>query len=102
MLCVGRVVLDLDGHSVQVGNRPPMALPAKEFELLRILMQHAGETVSYESVMSALWPTLRAHVSRTLPIHIRRLRDRLCDDQEPCGVIVNVRCVGYRYESGSE
>jgi len=92
---VGRLLLDPAAHEVHIGDRR-VDLPQREFDLLRLLMSHAGQVVSRRQIHQLLWNTDGAG-SNTLAVHIKRLRARLGHDQgDPS--ITSVRGLGYRLD----
>jgi DNA-binding response OmpR family regulator len=70
-----------------------MAMPLREFELLRFLMANAGHVVTEEQIRTAVWEARGDTVgTKTIALHARRLRARLGDAVE----LVRIRGVGYR------
>jgi DNA-binding response OmpR family regulator len=96
---IGRLRLDPAAHEVHVGDRR-VDLPMREFELLHLLMAHAGQILSHRRIHRLLW-NADGVPSNTLSVHIKRLRSRL--GQNPGDpVITSVRGLGYRLEAPSE
>jgi DNA-binding response OmpR family regulator len=87
--------LDIDRHAhrVSVDGRP-VELSYREFELLAFLAEHPGRVFSRRQLVSSVWNGADVG-SRTVDVHVRRLRMKL--DRYAAG-IVTVRNVGYRYE----
>jgi len=96
-LAVGGVTLDVARHQVAVGGAP-LALTPKEFELLHALMESAGRVLSREHLLNRVWGYARADAieSRTVDVHVRRLRAKLGDAG---GRIATVKTIGYRFEA---
>jgi DNA-binding response OmpR family regulator len=95
-LRVGDVTLDGSKRQVQrTGHRAH--LTPKEFKLLRLLMQHAGEVLNRRTIMNEVWDTDYLGDTRTLDVHIRWLREKLEDNPSRPQYIVTVRGVGYRF-----
>jgi DNA-binding response OmpR family regulator len=94
----GRVALDLTRHVATVGGAP-VALTPKEFDLLQALLESADRVLTREHLLARVWGYARADEieSRTVDVHIRRLRAKLGDEGRR---IVTVKSVGYRFESG--
>jgi DNA-binding response OmpR family regulator len=92
---VGPVTLDIGAHQVRVDGQP-VAVPPREFQLLRVLLERAGRVVSRESLLELVWGTSTMD-SNTLAVHVRRLRRRLGDTADTPWSIESVRGVGYRY-----
>jgi DNA-binding response OmpR family regulator len=75
-------------------------LPEKEAELLEYLASNAGRVISREELLSRIWRVNpKAVETRTVDMHIARLRDRLKDDPENPRIIVTVRGRGYIFEA---
>lgn len=92
VLTVGPLELDGPAFEARAAGRP-LRLPLREFEILRLLMVHAGAVVSQEYLRQLIWGARGESVtSNTIAVHVRHLRRHLA------GVctIVNVRGVGYR------
>lgn len=81
-----------DGESV--------TLTYKEFELLRLLMEHPDRVVTREELLNNVWGYDFIGETRTLDMHVRTLRQKLGDDAEHPRFIVTVRGVGYRFKRG--
>lgn len=92
----GALAIDLDKHEAEMAGKP-LALTAKEFELLTLLARHAGSVVTREQILDQLWGDAFLAVSRSLDVHLTGLRAKLAYP----GMIVNVRGVGYRLEAPS-
>jgi two-component system, OmpR family, alkaline phosphatase synthesis response regulator PhoP len=97
VLSVGGVSLDSSRHIVSVGGRP-VELTPKEFDLLHALLAAAGRVLSREHLLNRVWGYARADEieSRTVDVHIRRLRAKLGAEERR---IATIKGVGYRFES---
>ena len=90
--------MDVDRHVVKV-NGEEVKLTAKEFLLLQYLMQHRGRVLSRDLLLSDVWSYSYTGGTRTVDVHVRRLRAKLGD----ASPIRTVRGVGYSAEEpGSE
>jgi len=87
------VVIDEGSYSAKVHGKP-LDLTYKEFELLRFLAQHPGRVFTREQLLSEVWGYDYFGGTRTVDVHIRRLRAKLGDLE---GLIGTVRNVGYRF-----
>jgi two-component system response regulator RegX3 len=97
VLDVGDVRLDAARHEVFVrGDSVP--LPLKEFELLELLMSNAGRVLTRDILIDRIWGPNYFGDTKTLDVHIKRLRSKLEPDSARPTRIVTVRGVGYRYE----
>ena len=99
VLDVGDVSLDPERHEVVVRGEE-IHLPLKEFELLEVLMSNAGRVVTRYSLIDQVWGPDYVGDTKTLDVHIKRLRSRLEDDPAQPTRIATVRGVGYRFENG--
>jgi two-component system response regulator RegX3 len=92
------IVLDSDRHQLQVRGEP-VALPLKEFELLELLMVNAGRVLTRGQIIDRVWGSDYFGDTKTLDVHIKRLRSKIeLHPSEPT-IIVTVRGLGYRFES---
>lgn len=89
----GGVTIDEASYSAKVHGKP-MDLTFKEFELLRFLAQHPGRVFTREQLLSEVWGYDYFGGTRTVDVHIRRLRAKLGDLE---ALIGTVRNVGYRF-----
>jgi len=87
------VVIDEASYSAKVHGRP-LDLTYKEFELLKFLAQHPGRVFSREQLLSEVWGYDYFGGTRTVDVHIRRLRAKLGDLESLIGTVRNV---GYRF-----
>ncbi len=93
-IAAGDLVLDLTNYHVfEAGH--PITLTYKEYELLRFLMTHAGTVFNRETLLNRVWGYDYYGGSRTVDVHVRRLRSKL--DDSHYGYIETVRNVGYRF-----
>jgi two-component system response regulator RegX3 len=97
---VGDVRLDAGRHEVYVRGSP-VALPLKEFELLELLMENAGRVLTRDVLIDRVWGPNYFGDTKTLDVHIKRLRSKVETDPTNPSRIVTVRGVGYRYERAS-
>jgi two-component system response regulator RegX3 len=95
---VGDVHLDPDRHEVTVRGGP-VELPRKEFELLELLMVNAGRVVPRDTIMEEVWGMDYVGDTKTLDVHVKRLRSKIEDEPSSPRRLVTVRGVGYRFES---
>jgi len=92
------VVIDEASYSVKVHDRP-LDLTYKEFELLRFLATHPSRVFTREQLLSEVWGYDYFGGTRTVDVHVRRLRAKLGDMEQ---VIGTVRNVGYRFNVAEE
>jgi len=90
----GEVVVDDATYTAKVGGRP-LDLTFKEFELLKYLAQHPGRVFSRQQLLQEVWGYDYFGGTRTVDVHVRRLRAKLGPENET--LIGTVRNVGYRF-----
>ncbi|NKX53524.1 winged helix-turn-helix transcriptional regulator [Arthrobacter mobilis] len=88
------VVIDEASYTARVGGEP-LNLTYKEFELLKYLAQHPGRVFTRDQLLHEVWGYDYYGGTRTVDVHVRRLRAKLGPDHE--GLIGTVRNVGYRF-----
>jgi two-component system response regulator RegX3 len=94
---VGDVVLDPDEHLVTVAGAA-VTMPLKEFELLHLLLANAGRVLPRETLIDRVWGTDYVGDTKTLDVHIKRLRAKVEPDPAAPQRIVTIRGLGYKYE----
>lgn len=94
---VGDVALDPEQHIVTIRGEH-VALPLKEFELLHLLLANAGRVVQRETLIDRVWGTDYVGDTKTLDVHVKRLRSKVEDDPANPARIVTIRGLGYKYE----
>ncbi|BAK37782.1 transcriptional regulatory protein GlnR [Microlunatus phosphovorus NM-1] len=95
----GNIVIDEAGYSAKV-NGVQLDLTYTEFELLKYLAQHPGRVFSRQQLLSDVWGYDYFGGTRTVDVHVRRLRAKLGPEHE--SVIGTVRNVGYRFVAQGE
>ena len=90
----GEVVVDEATYTAKIGGRP-LDLTFKEFELLKFLAQHPGRVFSRPQLLQEVWGYDYFGGTRTVDVHVRRLRAKLGPENET--LIGTVRNVGYRF-----
>ncbi len=76
----------------------PLAFPLKEFELLELLLTNAGRVLTRDVLIDRIWGPNYFGDTKTLDVHVKRLRSKIEADPANPRRIVTVRGVGYRYE----
>jgi len=97
-LDVGGVRIDVAGHRAFLEDRE-LQLSGKEFDLLHVLVAHAGQVVSREHLMREVWDADPHAPSKTLDMHVSWLRRKLGDDAAKPRFITTVRGMGFRFEN---
>lgn len=95
---VADVVVDEASWTVRAGGQP-LDLTFKEFELLKFLVSHPGRVVTREQLLHEVWGSDYYGGTRTVDVHIRRLRAKLGPERE--SLIGTIRNVGYRFAGPS-
>jgi two-component system response regulator RegX3 len=98
VLTVGDVSLDAERHAVLVrGER--VQLPLKEFELLELLLANAGRVLPRDTLIDRVWGSDYVGDTKTLDVHVKRLRAKVEADPAHPTRIVTIRGLGYKYEA---
>ena len=97
LMTVGPVRMDVDRHQVAV-NGNPVSLPLKEFELLEFLMRNAGRVLTRMQLIDRVWGSDYVGDTKTLDVHIKRLRAKIETDPANPTLIQTVRGLGYKME----
>jgi two-component system response regulator RegX3 len=97
---VGPVRMDTDRHIISV-NGEVVAIPLKEFELLEFLMRNAGRVLTRVQLIDRVWGSDYVGDTKTLDVHIKRLRAKIEKDPANPEFIQTVRGMGYKMERSS-
>jgi two-component system response regulator RegX3 len=95
---VGDVRVDHERHEVFIRGAETR-LPLKEFELLALLLENAGRVLTRETLIDRVWGADYVGDTKTLDVHIKRLRSKVELDPAAPTRIVTIRGLGYKYES---
>ena len=98
MIEVQEIRLDPDQRRTWRGTEE-IVLSRKEFDLLHLLMVHAGEIVSREELMREVWQTTFWTSSKTIDVHLGWVRRKIGDDSRKPHLITTVRGQGLRFET---
>ena len=93
----GPVRMDVDRHVVSVGSEQ-VAMPLKEFELLEMLLRNAGRVMTRGQLIDRVWGSDYVGDTKTLDVHVKRLRAKVEPDPATPKHIVTVRGLGYKFE----
>jgi two-component system response regulator RegX3 len=96
-LVVGPVRMDVDRHVVTVEGAP-VQLPLKEFELLELLLRNAGRVLTRGQLIDRIWGADYVGDTKTLDVHVKRLRSKVEPVPSTPRHIVTVRGLGYKFE----
>ena len=98
VLEAGSVRMDVERHSVAV-NGAEISMPLKEFELLELLLRNAGRVLTRGQLIDRVWGADYFGDTKTLDVHIKRIRSKIEPDPAQPTMLVTVRGLGYRFES---
>jgi len=93
----GRVTVDIDRHTVAVDGSV-INMPLKEFELLEVLMRNSGRVLTRGQLIDRVWGSDYFGDTKTLDVHIKRIRSRIEENPSEPVMLVTVRGLGYRFE----
>ena len=96
-LAAGPVRLDVDRHVVAVDGKP-VPLPLKEFDLLELLLRNAGRVLTRAQLIDRVWGADYVGDTKTLDVHVKRLRAKLEPDPANPRHLLTVRGLGYKFE----
>ncbi len=98
VLEAGTVRMDIERHTVAVDGKET-AMPLKEFELLELLMRNAGRVLTRGQLIDRIWGSDYFGDTKTLDVHIKRIRSRIEATPSEPAMLVTVRGLGYRFEA---
>jgi two-component system, OmpR family, response regulator RegX3 len=94
----GRVRMDVERHVVSV-NGDEVRLPLKEFELLEMFLRNTGRVLTRGQLIDRVWGADYVGDTKTLDVHVKRLRAKIEPDPGNPRYLVTVRGLGYKYEA---
>jgi two-component system response regulator RegX3 len=97
LLEAGSVQMDVDRHTVTVRGEE-VSMPLKEFELLELLLRNAGRVLTRGQLIDRVWGSDYFGDTKTLDVHIKRIRSRIEETPSEPVMLVTVRGLGYRFE----
>ena len=98
VLEAGDVRMDIERHTVSVAGKET-AMPLKEFELLELLLRNAGRVLTRGQLIDRVWGADYFGDTKTLDVHIKRIRSRIEKVPSEPMMLVTVRGLGYRFEA---
>ncbi|GAB3152976.1 response regulator transcription factor [Microbispora hainanensis] len=101
VLAGGPVRMDVDRHIVAVRGRQ-VQLPLKEFELLEVLLRNAGRVLTRGQLIDRVWGADYVGDTKTLDVHVKRLRAKVEADPSNPRCILTVRGLGYKFDPADE
>jgi two-component system, OmpR family, response regulator RegX3 len=98
VLEAGPVRMDVERHVVAVGGEP-VSLPLKEFDLLEFLLRNAGRVLTRSQLIDRVWGSDYVGDTKTLDVHVKRLRAKIEPDPANPVHLLTVRGLGYKLEA---
>ena len=98
LLVGGSVKMDVERHQVFV-NGVKVAMPLKEFELLELLLENRNRVLTRGQIIDRVWGSNYFGDTKTLDVHIKRIRSKIEDDPSRPKHLVTVRGLGYKFEA---
>lgn len=95
-MVVGDVSIHAARHEVLIRGEP-VSLPLKEFELLNYLMENAGRVLTRDMLIDRVWGHDYVGDTKTLDVHVKRLRSKIEPDPGSLTCIITIRGLGYKY-----
>ncbi|GAA3284534.1 response regulator transcription factor [Nesterenkonia halobia] len=97
IVSAGPVRMDVERHSVVV-DQEEIGLPLKEFELLEMLLRNSGRVLTRGQLIDRVWGSDYVGDTKTLDVHVKRLRAKLEPDPSQPQHLITVRGLGYKFE----
>ena len=98
VITAGPVSIDVDRHAVSIGGEN-ISLPLKEFELLEFLVRNSGRVLTRTQLIDRVWGSDYFGDTKTLDVHVKRLRAKIEKDPANPTYIQTIRGLGYKFES---
>lgn len=97
VLKAGSVVMDIERHMVTV-NGEKIQMPLKEFELLELLLENVNRVLTRGQIIDRVWGSNYFGDTKTLDVHVKRIRSKIEDDPSRPRHLMTVRGLGYKFE----
>jgi two-component system response regulator RegX3 len=97
VVAAGPVRIDVDRHVVTV-HGTQISLPLKEFDLLALLVRNAGRVLTRAQLIDRVWGSDYVGDTKTLDVHVKRLRSKIEADPASPSLLLTVRGLGYKFE----
>ncbi len=94
----GRVRMDVERHTVTVAGEP-VSMPLKEFDLLEYLLRNSGRVLTRGQLIDRIWGADYVGDTKTLDVHVKRLRSKIEEEPSRPKHLVTVRGLGYKFEA---
>lgn len=97
-LSAGRIVMDRDAHEVRVGGEV-IQMPLREFELLEYFLENPDRVLTRNQILDRIWGIDYVGDSKTLDVHVKRIRSKIEEDPGRPTALLTVRGLGYKLVS---
>lgn len=97
-ISAGPVRMDIERHVVSI-NGEQISMPLKEFELLEMLLRNAGRVMTRGQLIDRVWGADYVGDTKTLDVHVKRLRSKIEPDPSTPRLLTTVRGLGYKFEA---
>ena len=97
LLRYGPIIVDIERHVVTVGGEQ-VSLPLKEFELLEMLLRNSGRVLTRGQLIDRVWGSDYVGDTKTLDVHVKRLRSKVEPDPSAPRHLITVRGLGYKFD----
>ncbi len=101
IISAGPVRIDVERHEVTIGDTPA-SLPLKEFDLLALLTRNAGRVLTRAQLIERVWGSDYVGDTKTLDVHVKRLRSKIEKDPAHPQYLVTIRGLGYKFDSNPQ
>ena len=101
VLAVGRISMDTEAHVVTVAG-DPVQMPLREFELLELFMRNPGRVLTRVQILDRIWGVDYIGDTKTLDVHVKRIRSRIEQDPAHPQALQTVRGLGYKLVDSDE
>ena len=98
VLSVGRVEMDTEKHEVRVAGEV-VQMPLREFELLELFIRNPNRVLTRSQILDRIWGVDYLGDSKTLDVHVKRIRSKIEEDSKTPKLLVTVRGLGYKLVS---
>ncbi len=98
ILRAGRIEMDTEAHEVSVAGKK-IQMPLREFELLELLLQNADRVLTRNQILDRIWGLNYIGDTKTLDVHVKRIRSKIEEDPSRPAALVTVRGLGYKLVS---
>jgi two-component system response regulator RegX3 len=98
VITAGPVRIDVERHQVNINNEL-ISLPLKEFELLEFLVRNSGRVLTRAQLIDRVWGSDYFGDTKTLDVHVKRLRAKIESDPANPVYIQTIRGLGYKFEN---